>query len=212
MSTNDDFGMLNQVCLELDRGSHGCSFETDNRTRLGAACLSIAAEHLRSLCLLGYHRKYASAAALMRPCFEAYVRHHWFRLCATDCDIDKLRRDKLDLKVGKMAGAISEHDPDLSTHISNLWEAAPQLHSLTHTGLAQIGRRLSEDRGGSIGPAFTPEDVSTLFENVQRLIIDIGIAQSDMVGGEEYTNLFEKQMKRLPLAQEYVSRYCSSNS
>jgi Family of unknown function (DUF6988) len=207
MSTNDDFGLLNQVCLELDRGLHGCSFETDNRTRLGAACLSIAAEHLRSLCLLGYHRKYASAAALMRPCFEAYVRHHWFRLCASESDIDKLRRDKLDLKVGKMARAISVYDSDLGSHISNLWEAAPQLHSLTHTGLAQIGRRLSDENGGGIGPAFSSEDVHALLENVQRLIIDVGIAQSDMVGGEAYTTLFEGQMKRLPLARELVLRH-----
>jgi hypothetical protein len=65
-----------------------------NRTRAAGACFAIAHDHHHGVVVLFEETLYASAFALVRPIFEAYIRRAWLSLCATDLQIDGFLNDE----------------------------------------------------------------------------------------------------------------------
>lgn len=68
---------------------------SDDRTRLAAGCLDIVLEHQKSIVLLIANLLFGSAASLVRLEFEAYIRGVWLLNCASELELEKFKKDKL---------------------------------------------------------------------------------------------------------------------
>jgi hypothetical protein len=73
----------------LGQAIHGCDLPATNRVRAAAGCLAIAQEHHHAIVVLLGQGRFASAFALVRVAFEAYVRGEWLGLCATDEQVEE---------------------------------------------------------------------------------------------------------------------------
>jgi hypothetical protein len=120
----------------------GLEVSSDDRPRIVASCLNIALEHQKAIILLIANKLYGSAFALIRLLFEAYVRGVWLNYCASDKEIDKFKKGKLDKKFGELIKDIEKCDGynggTLSSAKKAGWEV---MNSFTHSGFSQIIRR-----------------------------------------------------------------------
>jgi hypothetical protein len=73
----------------LGHAIHDCNLPANNRVRAAAGCLAIAQDHHHAIVVLLDHGRFASAFALVRVAFEAYVRGEWLALCASDQQVEE---------------------------------------------------------------------------------------------------------------------------
>lgn len=146
-------GMTSQVENEIKRANQfGDAIEdlvvakgecpTGDRNTLLIAYWSLVFDHHRSvLCLLS-NKFYGSAFALVRPLVEATIRAHVV-IMGSEEDVQKLRNDDYRTNFGTIGEEI-----DTAFRTDDLFEkflsgARNALHSFTHAGLSQLGRRFS---------------------------------------------------------------------
>jgi hypothetical protein len=103
-------------------------------------------------CLL-HHQFYSAAFALFRPIVEAVVRAGVI-LAGTPEDIQKIRRDEFVVNF-KKDGAWIDTALGLGTLMDDFLKGNRELlHSLTHSGTAQLGMRFDGDQiGASVSDA-----------------------------------------------------------
>jgi len=115
---------------------------TGDRNTLLIAYWSLAFDHHRGvLCLLS-NKFFGSAFALVRPLVEATVRAHVV-IMGNEEDLRKLRNDEYRtnfVTVGKQIDAFFRTDDFFEKFLIGARNA---LHSYTHAGLSQLGRRFS---------------------------------------------------------------------
>jgi hypothetical protein len=121
------------------------SMPTSLRHQLAGATLHVAVEHHQAIVLLLEQKVYASAFALLRCLFEAYIRGAWLSTVASDAEVEHADRDKFP-QFGVMVKAL-ENGSALPVGIMSKvkddnWG---MLNSLTHTGQAQRNNRLTVD-------------------------------------------------------------------
>jgi hypothetical protein len=115
---------------------------TGDRNTLLAAHWSLAFDHHRGvLCLLSNHL-YGSAFALIRPLVEAAVRAHVV-IMGSEEDLRKFRNDDYRTNFGTVGKEIDAFFRTDDLFENFLIGAKQALHSYTHSGLSQIGRRFS---------------------------------------------------------------------
>jgi hypothetical protein len=138
---------LVQLVRWIDENTAGLSFPTDDRTMLALGCFDVAIEHQAAIALLTSASIYGSAFALLRVLTESLVRGLWLHACATDTELAKFKRGKLDktfaalieeyeLKIGTPSGVLSNFK-------TSAWDA---LNGFTHTGFHQVSRRHTPGR------------------------------------------------------------------
>jgi hypothetical protein len=136
---------------------NGLEITGERRIFLAVFCYDVVVEHQVGITVLARDRINGSAFALVRPLFDTFVRGAWLRHCATDQQIDKYVKDRLDLKFGELLDQVESVDGFQSGVFSRLkkktWRA---MNSYTHGGIQQAGRRRS---GAYIEPDFPPESV-----------------------------------------------------
>jgi hypothetical protein len=109
--------------------------------------LSVAREHHRAIVLLVAHSLYGSAFALARLLLEAYVRGAWLHQCATDENLEQFESDRFDREhpFGSLVEDLEKLEGFnvgvLSAIKRASWNA---LCGFTHTGMHQVGRRVTE--------------------------------------------------------------------
>ncbi|ROO75672.1 hypothetical protein EDB69_1043 [Vibrio crassostreae] len=59
------------------------------RNATAVALMDLCYEHSASIDILCQQKRYGAAAALFRPCVEAYIRGAWVLYCATDSQVDE---------------------------------------------------------------------------------------------------------------------------
>jgi hypothetical protein len=142
----------------LDRRIDGVEVKPDDRLRLAAACLDMAMEHHKAIVLLISRRLYGSALALVRLIFESYVRGIWLHGCATDSEILRFQRGKLDKTFAALIAEVEKLEAFDVGVLSQVkiasWKA---MNSFTHTGTSQIASRLTET---TIGSNYAEQDVA----------------------------------------------------
>lgn len=138
---------LVQLVRWIDENTAGLAFPTDDRTMLALGCFDVAIEHQAAIALLTSASIYGSAFALLRVLTESLVRGLWLNACATDAELAKFKRGKLDksfatlieeyeLKIGTPSGVLSNFK-------TTAWDA---LNGFTHTGFHQVSRRHAPGR------------------------------------------------------------------
>ena len=112
-----------------------------DRTRVAAACFAVALEHHHAIVILLREARIASAFALVRSQFEAYVRGVWFVECATDVQLNSFLSDKSRPKIEQLLCAIEEQPAFDSKELSGIkatnWKS---MCSYIHTGWHQVSR------------------------------------------------------------------------
>lgn len=143
--------MTDPVAAEIKRANEvGDRFEdlviakelslTGDRDTLLMAYWSLAFEFHRAILCLIDHKFYGAAFALVRPIIETTVRAH-IALMGSDDDLKKLHSDEYRTNLATVGKEI-----DAAFRLEGLFEnflngARKALHSYTHAGMAQLGRR-----------------------------------------------------------------------
>jgi hypothetical protein len=142
-----EFEKLGRLIAWIDENTSGLSFPIDDRTMLALGCFDVAIEHQASIALLASSSLYGSAFALLRVLAESLVRGLWLHGCATDSEIDKFKRGKLDKSFAKIIeeteAKMGTPSGVLSSFKETAWDA---LNGFTHTGFHQVSRRHSPGR------------------------------------------------------------------
>jgi len=113
---------------------------TGDRNTLLMAYWSLAFEfHRAILCLMDY-KLYGAAFALVRPIIETTVRAH-IAVMGSEDDLIKLHSDEYRTNLGTVGKEV-----DAAFRLEGLFEnflngARKSLHSYTHAGMSQLGRR-----------------------------------------------------------------------
>jgi hypothetical protein len=125
-------------------GKHtaGLMLPADDRSMLAVGCFDVAIEHQGAISVLFTHGLYGSAFALLRVLTESLTRGLWLLNSATDKEIEKFKRGKLEKQFGQLVQEIESNmgTPDgvLSGFKTIGWGS---MNGFTHTGMHQVSRR-----------------------------------------------------------------------
>jgi hypothetical protein len=113
-----------------------------DRDKLLVAYWALAMDYHKSILSLLRQGYYGGAFALLRPLIEALVRAHVV-LMGPDDDVNKIRADDYRTNFGTIGAQI-----DASFNLEGFFDrllngAKGALHSFTHSGLSQLGRRFA---------------------------------------------------------------------
>lgn len=159
---------------------HEKSLPSTHQVRAAASCYAIAQDHHHAMVLLIEHRLYASAFALVRCQFEAYIRGQWLAHCATDDEVSRYLKGWEPPKIDHLLSAV-ERTPGLSEKVlsqvkSNSWRT---MCGYTHTGGIHVQRW---NTNGGIEANYQPEEV------LEVLTFAEGISSMSVVGIAELAN------------------------
>ncbi|MCG8549367.1 MAG: hypothetical protein MI799_03075 [Desulfobacterales bacterium] len=133
---NDSFELSRKIndCLE------GIQIPNQDSHLFSTLFHNIVVEYQRSIAVLTKEALYGSACCLVRPLFESYVKGLWFYKCATENDFLMLRKDKFKKIFNDLVKDIENiENLGLIKAKERYWR---NLNSLTHTGTAQLARRI----------------------------------------------------------------------
>ncbi|MEF1330630.1 DUF6988 family protein [Vibrio sp. M260121] len=152
---------------EISQGLEGLTTGSEDRLLFPGLFYSLVIEHHRSVIVLCERQLYSSAASLVRCIFEAYVKGLWFSEFASEEDFAKLRNDTFNKNFYKLVDAIEKkHNNGLKLAKERYW---PNLNSFTHSGTAQLSRRV---KGDEIISNFDDELISQIlmFSNTYAIL------------------------------------------
>jgi hypothetical protein len=139
------------------------SFDASDKNRAAAGCLQISIEHHASIELLVenvHHR--GSAAALVRPQLEAFLRGAWLHRCATEQAATDFLNDKNPPGPTALIVALEQNEffknGALSMLKQKLWDG---LCSYTHAGGLHVARRIAATE---IVANYSDEEMIEMFE------------------------------------------------
>jgi len=112
------------------------------------------------VCLL-HNKLYSAAFSLLRPTVEAMVRAHVVKMGSEE-DVLKIRQDRYKVKYEKVGCQIDKAFGTKPLFDNYLKGAQPFLHSLTHSGKAQLSSRFD---GNTIAASFTDLQIEGLLGN-----------------------------------------------
>lgn len=119
---------------------------TKDRLRISQPLFYLALEYYDSIVILLSHRLIGSAFALARPLLEACVRGKWILCAATDTDIQKFLKGKLEHSFQNLLNQIGNTSESGGAWLQETkqlnWNA---LNDLTHGGMCQVTRRVTEE-------------------------------------------------------------------
>lgn len=140
-----------------DSKINNLEISSDDRPRIAASCFDIAIEHQKAIILLIANKLYGSAFALVRLLFEAYIRGLWLNHCASDKEIDKFKKGKIDKEFGQLIKEIENIDGYNVGVLSKAKKAGWKvLNSFTHSGFNQVVRRNTDS---TIEPNYPDEEI-----------------------------------------------------
>lgn len=137
-----------ELVLWIDQRTEGFAIEATERNSLAAGCFNVAIEHQAAIAQLCQLNRYVSALALLRSVLEALVRGMWIHRCATDRELNRFKKGKIDKNfadlVSEVEAAIEDYDDRvLSNVLRSSWKA---LNGFTHTGMHMVSRQLAPGR------------------------------------------------------------------
>lgn len=174
------------------------SFSVDRKCQLALACFDLAIEHHAGICLLCRSELYGPMYAVLRVEFEALGRGLWLSHVATDEDVDRYKKDKLDIGFGTLLSLVESQvglpNGPLSTLKSKHWSI---FCSFTHTGYQALVRRATQTHTGPIN--YPEEEVVSALSLAGTFALLAATQLSSMVGDQDLVNT------TLAKAREYAS-------
>jgi hypothetical protein len=146
MLTIDEIGRAGSYVEELRVSVNELDVPNDNRTRAAGSCFSIAQEHHHAIIYLIEAKLFASAFALLRSEFEAYVRGEWLSQCASVEVVEAFLRGKEPPKIDCLLSELEMLDSFKQRVLSQIKQKTwRSMCAYTHTGGLHVQRRNTED-------------------------------------------------------------------
>jgi hypothetical protein len=133
------------------------------------AYVDIALEHHEAISLLIKSKLFGSAFALVRPLIETMLRALWINAVATEIEIEKASRDKLNFP--SMSQMVKEIDKSYSTDTffqsfkGSGWKA---MCSYAHSGAHQIARRFTN---GEVKPSYSEGEILEVLNATSTAVV-----------------------------------------
>jgi hypothetical protein len=192
MTPEDEHSALVDVVRWIDEHHSGIVLPADERSRMTAGCFDVAIEHQAAIALLSSGQLYGPMFALLRVLTESVVRGLWLAQCASDTDLAKFKKHRLDKDfaqlIQEIEQAIGYAQSPLSKLKTNSWKA---MNGFTHTGFYQVARR---NGPGTTGPNYPPEEISQALALAGALGL---IAASQLAGLAGTQPLLQATMTRM---------------
>lgn len=179
----------------IGQAIHDCDLPATNRVRAAAGCLAIAQDHHHAIVILLDHERFASAFALVRVAFEAYVRGEWLALCASDAEVETFVQGVEPPRFWALLEALEQTDAFKEKVLTQMkaqsWSA---MCAYTHTGGLHVQRW---NTSGAIEPNYDEielKEVLSFAEAIGSLAV-IGVAwlAEDERVAEAVLGMFKKR-------------------
>ena len=176
----------------IDEHTAGLSFETGDRNMLAVGCFDVAIEHQAAIALLHSSGLYGSAFALLRVLAEALVRGLWLLHSASEAELQKFKRGKVDKTFDELVKEVEKVIGDSQAVLSGFKKSAwACLNGFTHTGFHQISRR---HKPGRVEANFIDEDLAKALGVAGALGM---IAAGQLAGLSDKKELVSKFLERM---------------
>lgn len=179
----------------IGQAIHDCDLPATSRVRAAAGCLAIAQDHHHAIVILLDHERFASAFALVRVAFEAYVRGEWLALCASDAEVETFVQGVEPPRFWALLEALEQTDAFKEKVLTQMkaqsWSA---MCAYTHTGGLHVQRW---NTSGAIEPNYDEielKEVLSFAEAIGSLAV-IGVAwlAEDARVAEAVLGMFKKR-------------------
>lgn len=97
-----------ELSKDISKSLEGLTTSSDDKLLFPGLFHSLVIEHHRSIIVLCERQLYSSAASLIRPVFESYVKGLWFAEFAEESDFEKLRNDEFNKEFFKLVNALDK--------------------------------------------------------------------------------------------------------
>lgn len=158
MQTPIEHAALVELVQWIDEHTSGLSLPADERSLIAIGCFDVAIEHQAAIALLHSSELYGSTLALLRVLSEALVRGLWLHACASEDDLSKFKKGRVDKS---FATLIDEYECNIGTPSGVLTgfkiSAWSQMNDFTHTGFIHVSRR---HRPGRVEANYSDQDLS----------------------------------------------------
>jgi hypothetical protein len=142
MKAQSEYTELVELITWIDKNTSGLSSPTDDRTMIAIGCFDVAIEHQAAIAVLSNSALYGSAFSLLRVLAESLVRGLWLYSCATESELFRFQRGKLDKSFQTLINEYEEYIETPEGILSNFKKTAwNSLNGFTHTGFHQVSRR-----------------------------------------------------------------------
>jgi hypothetical protein len=184
MNTSRHLAAALDVAAWLTEALHELAIPANLRNRVAASCFAVVQEHQQAVLVLlqPEHPLHASAFALVRPTFEAYVRGMWLSHCASDAQVERFCSGAKPPDMASLIAAVEkagQFTKNLLTVVyKNNWSA---FSSYTHTGSHQVQRWNSAD---AIQPNYTSEEVDEVLRFTAAVALLSGVSMAAMSSNE----------------------------
>lgn len=131
---------LLRVIRWIQEHASGIALPADERSLIVTGCFDVTIESQAAIAQLYQVQLYGPMFALMRVLTEALFRGLWFHVCATNEEIAKFKKGKLEKSFAEMVNAVEvalNGNALLSRIKATSWRA---YYDFTHTGFLQITR------------------------------------------------------------------------
>jgi hypothetical protein len=170
----------------------GLTLPADERSQLAIGCFDVALEHQAAVAMLHSSELYGSMLAILRTLSEALVRGMWLRECATDTELAKFKKGRLDKTFESLIKQYEEKIGTPSGVLSRFKVSAwTQLNDFTHTGFIQVSRR---HKPGRVEANYPDQDLINALGAAGALGL---IAAGQLVAIAERHDLLPKFVERM---------------
>lgn len=158
MQSAAEYAALIDLVKWIDDQTAHLTFPTNERSMLAQGCLDVALEHQAAIAILHAAELPGSMLALLRVLSESLVRGLWLHECATDAELERFKKGRLDKSFDAL---VQEYESKIGTPAGVLsgfkLSAWKQMNDFTHTGFLQVTRRHAP---GRLGPNYPEPDLS----------------------------------------------------
>lgn len=167
----------------VDAKMNGLTVPGDIRSRVFFGLLHLSLEHFGAIVVLGKKQLYASAAALLRPQYEATVRAIYFSQCASESEVVAFTEGKDPITLKKMVDSLEKERVSKDGMFINFYQNTKQyMHGFTHGGFEQLGRRYTDSE---LKNSFRDNEVEAIVRSGQVLACLAACCASATAGNNE---------------------------
>ena len=192
MSAAHEQTRLIDLIVWIDQHTSGLTLPADERSLLAAGCFDVALEHQGAIAVLYNAQLHGSAFALLRVLAEALVRGLWLLNCASETELQKFKKGKVDKTfdelVKEVEATFGATNGALSGFKKSAWAA---LNGFTHTGFHQVSRRHT---AGRVEGSYPDQELAKALGVAGALGLIAGGQVIAMSGHHELLPLFNERM------------------
>lgn len=179
----------------IDEKMNGIVIEGTFRARLFNGFLHLSLEHFGSIIQLVGSGMVGSAAALIRPQYEALIRGLYFQECASESRVESFVNGEDPITLYKMVESLDEAFSIDNNPLSSIYAVLKnRMHAFTHGGFEQISKRYSED---ALVNSFSDEDSIQLIKLAHILAVYSATLACAVAGREDLAREFVRELGSL---------------